>query len=177
MNNINYMPLNRPSLGNYNFFVEEEDGSTEKIDNILKVKFGEKKLIGIDSTFFGIDYLSFNEPSEARWINYCIYETNLSGKGYKIINNLNADINLNFKDEKQLVISSGLIEVNDHLYPLQGEYEGKEFSKNYNFIDTYLSLRIFFSREPIDSIDSLDEAFYSLTDVVLDTKLPFIREF
>lgn len=170
IDNSFFYTLNKPSLVSFAF----TDESKEVINSIKLLRENESFDLYIKAIFTGTSsqYLNYNEPREARYINFCIYETNKSGKGYKVICLFSTHLDLGRMDQESLKIEDKILTIDNSLVPVQGSFEGKKFDEFYNFSKTYLSLKIFYSSYKIDSIEDLDSAFYELDNIVLDTKLP-----
>lgn len=171
MDNVSSYTINKPTLTEFCFL----DKNDNPLKEIKLVSESENLEVFIKAVFIGIDglYLNYNEPREARHINFCIYEKNNSGKGYRIIDLLSHHLDLEHMNDEILEIKTRLITINNDLRPLQGQFEGITFDEFYNYNRTYLSLRIFYSSEEVTDIDGLDSLFYEMSNVVLDTKVPF----
>lgn len=165
-----FYTLSKPSLVSFAF----TDENKKAIDDIKLLRENESFDLYIKAIFTGISsqYLNYNEPREARYINFCIYETKKSGKGYKVIRLFSTHLDLGRMDQENLKIEDKILTVDSSLIPIQGSFEGEKFDEFYNFSNTYLSLKIFYSSYKIDSIEDLDNVFYELYNIVLDTKLP-----
>ncbi|EOB3407711.1 hypothetical protein ACIJDF_002809 [Enterococcus hirae] len=170
LDNTFLFTVNKPSLTSFSFL--DKDGNI--IDEVKIIDKDETFDLYMDTTFTGISsqYLNYNEPREARYIIFCIYEINRSGKGYRVIRLFYVAIDDNMIDQESIKITNKILTVDNRLIPVQGEFHGKKFDSNYNFTTTYLSLKIFYASNKIDDIVDLDSAFYEIDKTVLDTKIP-----
>lgn len=146
-------------------------------DNLMQ-EYKYDKHIYFCCDVLGLNFVNFSDPWENRVINFCVYETNSSGKGYRIINNFDLKLSSDMLENELtwLTIKTQLLNIDDDLKPLQGSWENVPFDKDYNFLSTALHLRIFGSKQPIDSLEELDRHFYSISSIVFDTKIPFISQ-
>lgn len=111
----------------------------------------------------------------SKYINFCIYEVNTGGKGYRVIGFLDYEI------PEALIMSNftlfvPLITLDINTMPLQIGQALQDVvpRQDYNFTDTYLSLKTFYSAEKINDISEIDHHFYSIEDSIIDAKLPFV---
>ena len=162
--------LNKPSLTSFAFMDEDKN----VIDTIMTVEKNDSFDLYISAVCTGIssEYLNYNEPREGRYINFCIYETNKSGKGYKVIRMFSTYLDFSLMNEESIKVENKILTIDESLTPLQGSFHGEKFDNTYNFNQTYLSLKIFYSSYEINDIEDLDNVFYQLDNAVLDTKIP-----
>lgn len=172
----NFSPFFNLSLINFSYFTMDRNQVRTPLEKLITVTTGEEVTIGINALFCGANEIQMQDPSAARWINFCVYEKNSSGKGYRIINNYDIQITLDMLNNDLIEITSPILTVNDETKPLQGSYEGQDFSKTYNFSTTNVSLRVFFSKLKVEDVKVLDREFYSLNNFVLESKIPFKQE-
>nr|DAK80432.1 MAG TPA: hypothetical protein [Caudoviricetes sp.] len=162
----------KPSLVKFYF----HDENRNEINNIVKINVGESIELSVTAIFTGInsEFLNYSEPRDTRFINLCVYEKNRSGKGYKIIKFFSFNIDYFYSKQDIVEISAPLVTITENTQPLQGEFEGIEFDKTYNYRDTFMALKIFYSSEKVKNIEELDRLFNKVSEAVLDTKLPFM---
>lgn len=170
IDNIFLNTLNKPTLTSFSF--TDEDSNI--INEIKILEETESFDLYINAIFTGIssEYLNYNEPNESRYINFCVYETNKSGKGYRVIRFFFIHLDSSLMKENSIKVVNKILTIDSNFKPLQGEFHGEKFDTVYNFNQTYLSLKIFYSTKEIIDIGDLDRVFYQVNNVVLDTKLP-----
>lgn len=163
-----------PSLVNFSFIDKEGNDISE----IKVINSEEPYEIFANLIFANISLNSefYSDYSISRYLNFCIYEVNKTGKGYRILGYLDYEIEKALLKAKNFGISVPLIDANIKDLPYEVDYLGVENPKKekYNFLDTYIAIKVFHSSEKIEQLAELDQFFYSIEDTIVDAKLPFI---
>lgn len=161
----------RPTLVKFAF----RDLEGMDVENIVTIEKDIEFEFFANASFTGINsqFLNYGEPRDTRFINFCVYETNNSGKGFRILKLYSFNIGLEYMEQDIIELKIPLIRVTADTKPVQGEFEGIQFAENYDFRTTFVALKIFYSSEKISDIEELDSLFYELNNVALDAKIPF----
>lgn len=166
--NIPYLP----ALSSYKIKL---DGKTIT-QEIANIDINSSKTFSLVMEIVGLNYI-LKHSSNPLFINFCVYETNYStGKGYRIIKFYNMLLSEIAENSSSQVIDFELLTIDKKSVPMEGGFEGDRKTPYYDFIKAFLSVKIFFSIEDFSTIEDIDNLFYSLNNVMLDTKLPF-RQF
>lgn len=171
MDNVGINANYHPALVKFSF----RDSNDMDIENMVMIEKNIEFEFFANAWFTGINYqfLNYNELRDTRFINFCVYESNNSGKGFRILKLYSFNIGIEYMDQDIIELKIPLICVNHSTKPIRGEFEGIRFAENYDFRTTFIALKIFYSSEKISDAEELDGLFYELNNVALDAKIPF----
>lgn len=157
-----------PSLSHLSFLLDGKELGKE----IAKLKFGEKGTFSINMTLSGLNDFS-RLSGIPNFINFCVYESNYSnGKGYRILEFYTVHLPLMMMNSPYIDLSFDLLNIDENFKPMERGFEGDISTPIFDFEKAFVSLKVFYSYEDFSNVENIDNIFYDLKNVILNTKLP-----